>query len=57
MLTPELAALYATKGPRTLSRDLNKLSNSGLVHRHYGKWMSNHFIMKAFLPPVADGNH
>ena len=56
MLTPELAALYATKGPRTLSRDLNKLSNSGLVHRHYGKWMSNHFIMKAFLPPVADGD-
>lgn len=56
MLTPGLAALYATKGPRTLSRDLNKLSVSGLVHGHHGKWMSNHFIMKAFLPPVAEAN-
>ena len=56
MLTPGLAALYATKGPRTLSRDLNKLSVSGLVHRNHGKWMSNHFLMKAFLPPVAEGN-
>ena len=57
MLTPRLAALYATKGARTLSRDLNKLSSAGLVHKRSGMWMSNHFIMKAFLPPVADGDH
>ena len=56
-LTTELAAMYATKGPRTLSRDLNRLQRSGLVHRHYKGWMANHFIMKAFLPPVAEGNH
>ena len=57
MLTPRLAALYATKGPRTLSRDLNKLSSAGLVHKRSGKWVSNHFIMKAFLPRVAAGDH
>ena len=57
MLTTELAALYATKGPRTLSRDLNRLQDSGLVHKHHGGWMANHFIVKAFLAPMAEGNH
>ena len=57
MLTAELAALYATKGPRTLSRDLNRLQKAGLMHRHYKGWMANHSIIKAFLAPVADGNH
>ena len=56
-LTTELAAMYATKGPRTLSRDLNRLQRSGLVHRHYKGWMASQFILKAFLPPVAEGNH
>ncbi len=55
-LTPELAGLYATKGPRTLSRDLNRLQKAGLVHRHNKGWMANHFIIKAFLPPVAEGS-
>lgn len=54
-LTPELAALYATKGPRTLSRDLNRLEKAGLVHRHGRKWTANQFLMRAFLPPVAAG--
>ena len=57
MLTPQLAAAYATKGPRTLSRDVNRLRDAGLVHKHYKGWMANQFIMKAFLPPVAEGNH
>ena len=56
-LTPELAGLYATKGPRTLSRDLNRLQKAGLVHRHYKGWMANQFIMRAFLPPIADSDH
>ncbi len=56
-LTPELAALYATKGPRTLSRDLNRLEKAGLVHQHHKRWTANQFLMKAFLPPVAEGNH
>ena len=55
-LTSQLAAMYATKGPRTLSRDLNRLDKAGLVHKHHGRWMANHFIVKAFLPPVAEGN-
>ena len=57
MLTPKLAALYATKGPRTLSRDLNRLSDAGLVQGRRKGWMANHFIIKAFLPPVAEGDH
>ena len=57
MLTPELAALYATKGPRTLSRDLNRLSDAGLVHGRQKGWTANQFIIEAFLPPVAEGNH
>lgn len=56
-LTPELAALYATKGPRTLSRDLNRLEKAGLVHQHHKRWTANQFLMRAFLPPVAEGNH
>ena len=56
-LTSELAAMYATKGPRTLSRDLNRLDKAGLAHKHYGRWMANHFIVQAFLPPVAEANH
>ena len=57
LLTPQLAASYATKGPRTLSRDLNRLQRSGLVHKLYKGWMANQFIIRAFLPPVEEGNH
>ena len=56
MLTPELAAIYATTGPRTLSRDLNRLDSADLVRRRPGGWSANHSIMKAFLPPVAESN-
>ena len=56
-LTPELAALYATKGPRTLSRDLNRLEKAGLVRQRHKRWTANQFLMRAFLPPVAEGNH
>lgn len=56
-LTPELAARYATTGPRTLSRDLNRLKGAELVRRRRAGWSANHSIMTAFLPPVAEGNH
>lgn len=56
-LTPELAALYATKGPRTLSRDLNRLSDAGLVHRCRLGWRANQFLIRAFLPPLAEDHH
>ena len=54
LLTPALAAMYATKVPRTLSRDLNRLHDEGLIHRHHGQWMANHFVIEAYLPPLAD---
>ena len=56
MLTPELAAMYATTGPRTLSRDLNRLDSVDLVRGQRGMWRANHSIIAAFLPPVAEGN-
>ena len=57
MLTPALAAMYATKGPRTLSRDLNRLLEVGLVHRHSGQWMANRFVIEVYLPPMAEDGH
>lgn len=53
-LTRELAALYAKTGTRTLSRDLNRLVDVGLVVRRNGGWRSNDVLMQAFLPPMAE---
>ena len=53
-LTPALAALYARKGPRTLSRDLNRLRNVQLLTKGPKGWRSNDRIIRAFLPPVAE---
>ncbi len=55
-LTPKLAALYAKAGPRTLSRDLNRLRDVGLVVKRPNGWRSNAVIMKAFLPPIAEND-
>ena len=52
-LTPELAVAYARVGPRTLRRDLNRLSKAGLIVREGRGWKSNDTIMRAFLPPTA----
>ncbi len=54
MLDPGLAAMYATTGPRTLSRDLNRLHDAGIVRRSGRGWRANHAIMASFLAPVAD---
>ncbi len=54
VLTAELAAAYATKGPRTLSRDLNRLKQVNLIGRHSGRWTANHKIVEAFLAPQAE---
>ena len=56
-LTPKVARLYAATGPRTLSRDLNRLRDAGLVRRHGYRWVANQSRIRAFLPPVAEGNH
>ncbi len=53
-LTPKLAALYAKAGPRTLSRDLNRLRDVGLVVKRPKGWRSNDVVIKAFLPPMAE---
>ena len=55
-LTPELAALYAKTGARTLNRDLNRLRDVGLMVKEPQGWKSNEEIMKAFLPPIAESN-
>ena len=53
LLTPALAALYAGTGPRTLSRDLNRLCNAGLIRRDGRKWKAKTEVMFTFLPPSA----
>ena len=53
-LSPKLAGLYATKGPRTLSRDLNRLLGCRLVARGPDGWSSNDSITRAFLPLMAE---
>jgi DNA-binding transcriptional ArsR family regulator len=56
-LTPRLAALYANAGPRTLSRDLNRLRDAELIVRRRQGWQSNDAIIRAFLPPIAGPEH
>jgi len=53
-LSPKVAALYARTGPRTLTRDLNRLQKAGLVVRQPDGWKSNSATMRAFLPPQAE---
>ncbi len=53
-LSPQLAALYAKTGPRTLSRDLNRLCSVQLVAKGPKGWRSNDRIVRAFLPPIAE---
>lgn len=55
-LTAELAALYARTGPRTLSRDLNRLARAGLIVREGRDWKANVNLLYALLPPTAT-NH
>lgn len=49
-----LAVLYAGRGPRTLSRDLNRLRKAGLIVKGSKGWQSNDRVINAFLPPMAD---
>ena len=55
-LSPALAALYAGKGPRTLSRDLNRLRSVQLMVKRPKGWRLNDRIIRAFLPPMAEGD-
>ena len=53
-LNPAVARLYAGTGPRTLSRDLNRLLNSGLILREGRDWKANTGLMFTFMPPAGN---
>lgn len=54
-LTPKLAQLYASAGPRTLSRDLNHLVTMGLLRKCGSRgYEADSDVVRAFLPPMAD---
>lgn len=58
-LSPDLAAAYATKTERTLSRDLNALARQGLISRAPEGWVPNSDSVLAFMPSqarVGDGD-
>lgn len=56
VLTPKVARLYATTGPRTLSRDLNRLRDAGLLRKRGYRWVANQSRIRAYLPPVPEGD-
>jgi Fic family protein len=50
MLTPQVAAAYARKTTKTLTRDLNVLRKMALIRRKDQGWVANVKLMRAFLP-------
>jgi Fic family protein len=56
-LTPKIARLYASAGPRTLSRDLNTLIGLGLIRQtRRGDYRTRSEVVRAFLPPIASAD-
>ncbi len=49
-LTPDLAAKYAAKTSKTLTRDVNKLRDAGLIERHGSSVRPNLGQLYQFLP-------
>lgn len=54
LIDTALAVLYAGRGPRTLSRDLNRLRKAGLIVKGSKGWGLNDGVINAFLPLMAD---
>ena len=52
-LTPRLAAAYADKTSKTLTRDLNVLQDMGLITRSSEGIVANKEMILAFLPPTS----
>jgi hypothetical protein len=52
-LTPELAAIYASSGPKTLSRDLNELVSIGLLRIEDGLIGAKSDVLISLLPLTA----
>jgi Fic family protein len=49
-LSPDLAALYAIKGPKTVQRDINALTALNLVERLRGRVRARRELVFGFLP-------
>lgn len=47
---------YAQVGPKTLSRDLNRLVDMGLVVKEEEGWRANVGVLAAFLPPAGSAD-
>lgn len=56
-VSPRMAQAYATKGDKTLSRDINKLVALGLVEKTERGIRAKAETMRAFLPPSLDGTN
>jgi Fic family protein len=54
-LTPRLAAAYATKTEKTLSRDLNAIKELGLLHSVTTGWIPADEAIRGLRPPAIDG--
>ncbi|HEX3778134.1 MAG TPA: hypothetical protein VHX38_00565 [Pseudonocardiaceae bacterium] len=55
-MTPRLAELYAIKGDKTLTRDVNELVSMGLAIKESHALRSAIEIMRAFIPARSDLN-
>jgi Fic family protein len=54
-LTPRLAAAYATKTEKTLSRDLNAIKDLGLLRPERAGWVPADEAIRGLRPPAIDG--
>jgi Fic family protein len=55
-LTPELARMYADKGAKTVTRDLNALTERGLIERGEHGVRARAEVMLGFVPQAAGGS-
>lgn len=56
-LTPEIAGLYANKGPRTVARDINRLCERGVVIRDDDRIAANSSLLLRHMPSARDFDH
>ncbi len=53
-ISPRVASHYATRGERTLTRDLAKLTELGWLRREGRAYVANRDVILAFLPPKVE---
>lgn len=56
-LTPEIATLYADKGPRTVARDINSLHDRGVIVVSGDLVAANSSLLLQHIPPSRDFDH